>query len=700
MTGGALFAGAGPHVFTMPPGARFLDALASGVLAACEGEDPFALSDALILTPTRRAARELAEAFARHAPGEATLLPAIRPLGDVEEDEDPFEPGEVAFALPPAVSPARRRFELASLLMRRDAALGRPSDPAGALALADELAKLLDDAATEGGADLAAIAELYEQLPAHLQEAAAFLDIIAEHWPARQREMGRIEPAERRDRLLRVLAGRWETRAPSGPVIAAGSTGAIPATAALLSVVARLPRGAVVLPGLDKELDVPAWDAIDEPHPQAGLKRLLSALDVEREEVRDFPLLPHAGEGEAARRRLINEALRPAAATADWLDRVAALRAAAGDDPIGAGLAGLALLEAVDEAGEADAIAMAVRAELEDPDATVLLVTPDRGLARRVAAGLTRWNVEMDASMGAPLAETSAGGFLKLVLEVALDPADPVALAGLAKHALAGFGQDRAALARRFGELERAVLRGVRAGDGFAGLHARLDRREEDAPAGAAALIDAMAAALDPLIAAAGAPGEAANLAAAHVGAAEAAAATAETSGAARLWAGPDGEAAAALLRELLEEAEALGDITLDAYARLFERLSRARAVRAAGAEHPRVRALTPIEARLLSADLVILGGLNEGSWPAATPPDPFLSRGMRAAAGLAPLERRVGLAAHDFAQLACAPRVLLTRAKRAEGAPTVASRWLWRLKTLAAGAGVADALAPETDWQ
>jgi len=41
-------------------------------------------------------------------------------------------------------------------------------------------------------------------------------------------------------------------------VIAAGSTGSMPATAKLLATIAHLRHGAVVLPGLDTDLDAEA----------------------------------------------------------------------------------------------------------------------------------------------------------------------------------------------------------------------------------------------------------------------------------------------------------------------------------------------------------------------------------------------------------------------------------------------------------
>ena len=110
----------------------------------------------------------------------------------------------------------------------------------------------------------------------------------------------------------------------------------------------------------------------------------------------------------------------------------------------------------------------------------------------------------------------------------------------------------------------------------------------------------------------------------------------------------------------------------------------------AGGGSHPRLRILGLIEARLIRSDRLVLAGLEEGVWPAAPPTDPFLSRPMKTALGLPPPERRIGLAAHDFAQAACAPEVALLTTERRGGQPAVPSRWLWRLQTLARGAQVA----------
>ena len=133
-------------------------------------------------------------------------------------------------------------------------------------------------------------------------------------------------------------------------------------------------------------------------------------------------------------------------------------------------------------------------------------------------------------------------------------------------------------------------------------------------------------------------------------------------------------------------------------YADAFRLLADSRAVRPKYNLHPRLAILGPLEARLLDFDLVILGGLNEGKWPAQTATDPWLSRPMRRALGLESPERRIGLSAHDFASLAASRRVLLTRSKKENGSPAVASRWLLRLQQLATGMGAQEILGARAD--
>jgi ATP-dependent helicase/nuclease subunit B len=695
MAGGP-FARPGPRWFTIPAHRPFTLDLARGLAEALAPQGPDALSEAVVLTPTRRGARALAEAFLTVSGGKAVLLPQVRALGDLDEGEPPFEPGDLALDLPPAVSSYRRRFELARLAAEHGHLFDRPIDATAALELADALAGFLDSLQIEeadgAGIDTLAPAEMAK----HWEKSADFLKLALHAWPRRLMELGLVDVSERQVRLLNLLERQWTERPPAVPLIAAGSTGTAPATARLLGVVARAPLGAVVLPGLDLELADKAWTDVGEQHPQGAMKRLLHRHGVARGEVK--PWLELAAEGEARgrwRRRLINEALRPAEQTADWRTQIDNIRreAAAHADPIAEGLAGLTVIAARAEEECAGAAALLLREALETPGKTAALVTPDRDLARRVSARLARWGIEADSSAGAPLAHCPAGVLLGLLVLAALDPCDPVRLLAILKHPMTrlGLGDNRSAALIA---LERHGLRGPRPGD-WEVLEARL---VEAGDAGASGLLQRLRQALD------GLPDPDAILPASDRARALAAAAEAiaadEAGQSGNLWAGPGGEAASGLVAALLSESEGLPETDGLGFAQLVESLMAGATVRSGGATHPRLRILGAIEARLVRADRLILAGLEEGVWPQGAPIDPFLSRPMRKALGLPPPERRIGLSAHDFAQAACAPEVYFLHAERREGAPAVESRWLWRLRTLAQGAGVALPTRPEVlDW-
>lgn len=701
-----IFKSGAPRVFTMPPQADFLGALARRILDEFGRSDPEALADITILTPTRRAGRALMEAFSRAAGPDcgALILPLIRPIGDIDADEPPFEPGELAGLAAPPVAPARRQFELARLILAKETALGRSIGVGGAMALADPLARLLDDLWTEETGDLTALgAAMQAVLPGHLQESVDFLSIIQTAWPLRLAELGVTDAAQRRSTLLHALADRWRESPPAGPVIAAGSTGSIPAAAELMAVIARLPKGVVVLPGLDRDMDDKAWDGIGEGHPQWAIRQFLDRVGLPRSKVADWPGA-EAGNAALARQRVIAEALRPAEETADWLKRIDALTEWGGQF-FESGFGGLSLFEAANPEAEARAIALMLRETLETPGKTAMVVTPDRALARRISSEMRRFGVVLDDSAGTSLSATAPGAFLQLILDLASQPGSVLALTALWSSPLFTLDAGRAALSKDL-ELCDLALRGPRPAGRFDALGARVadpdnrNVRDHDR-ARLIALLDQIAAALAPLLTGTSRP--AGDWAEALARCGEALAGEAGKPGAERLWSGAAGDAAAALIRDFMTEAASLPDLGLSDFSAAFAELARARRVRPQGDLHPRLRLFGPLEARLISADRVILAGLNEGVWPSGPGRDPWMSRGMRAEAGLPSQELRYGLAAHDFAQLACAPEAILTRALKIDGAPSVASRWIWRLQTLARGAmgktGGKDALAPALDY-
>lgn len=659
-----------PTVYNMPSGVPFLPSLAKG-LKTIYGDR---LQDALILLPTRRAVRALGEAFVSE--GSASLLPRMRPLADINPEEPPFEPGELAGLVTEQIDPMQRRFEIAKIISYYHVRTSElPLDPAGALALADPLIAILDDAAMEE-ADLSGIADLKDIkdfAATHFQNAIVLYEIIQKYWPQRLKEIGRMEPLARRVALLNALTDLWSETPPKYPVIIAGSTGTLAASARLMSCVSRFDDGMIILPGLNNSLPNTAWANVGAQHPQNSLKQLIKTIGVD---AGDIPNWPHTiGPPPSqlkARRDIISESLVPVEATGDWPARIQHIkdRAPSGSAPFTEALTGLSIIEAATNDEEAMTIALIMREALETPGQTGALVTPDPALARRVKARLRRWHVNVDYSQGEPLEETSLGTFLSLVAALAVDPESQVNLAELCKHPLTVLGQTAGQVRKDW--------------EGYERLHLRGSHRDKETPANPA-LINSLQSALKPLLSIDEAPAQ--DWAKALSETAETLAQTDEKTGAERLWVDDAGEKAASLLEGLMAHGAPLGDMNATEFARLLASLMRGRVVRPRYGTHPRLSILGPLEARMLNVDQIILGGLNEGIWPAAPSIEPFLSRGMRETLKLSLPERRFGLSAHDFAELASNPEVILTRAKRSDDGPMVASRWLWRLKTLMKGA-------------
>ncbi|HEY9547897.1 MAG TPA: double-strand break repair protein AddB, partial [Kiloniellaceae bacterium] len=419
-----------PAVFTIPAGQSFVDALAAGLLRRT-AEGPEALAAATVLLPTRRACRSLQAAFLRASGGVPLLLPRLLPLGDLDPEELLFEAPSFAGAgeaeLPPAVSAVQRQLLLASCILSHSRALAADLGSAAisedqAIRLAAELARLIDQVETEGldFADLEGLVP--EDYAEHWQITLEFLRIVTEAWPRILQDLDRIGPAERRRLLAERQSAAWRARPPAAPVIAAGSTGSIPATAELLRTVASLPQGAVVLPGLDLESDDAVWREIrDDPgHPQHGMAQLLDRLGIAREAVRPWSqeAAPQSPRPAELRASFANLALRPAGGTARWHE-------AKGQD-FDAALEGVQRVDCTDPGEEALVVALLLRRQVEQPGATAALVTPDRNLARRVAVNLQRWSIAVDDSAGRSLADTPPGVFLRLTAAMAAERFAPV----------------------------------------------------------------------------------------------------------------------------------------------------------------------------------------------------------------------------------------------------------------------------------
>ena len=716
------------RVFSVPASVPFLRTVVAALVDGrlVDGFEarthPERLAEATLYLPTRRAGRLVREIFLEELSTQSVLLPRIVALGDIDEDEFIFaeESGSLGGAdsldIPPKLGDLERRLTLARLVaMWARSPVSAPlvvGGPASTLALAGDLARLMDDMVTRGVGWETLDGLVPDQLDKYWQYSLEFLQIARQAWPAHLREIERIEPAARRDLLIEAEARRLAVHR-SGPVIAAGSTGSMPATAKFLQSIASLPHGAVVLPGLDTDIEDDAWQIIGgvrdaqgkftttpaSNHPQYAMHALLQRLGIKRSDVEIL-----AGPSLHGRDLLVSEAMRPSQATAHWQRRLAEPAIA---EKITLGMANLAVIEAENPETEALAIAVAMR-EARHLDKSAALVTPDRALARRVIAALSRWNLAFDDSGGDALMDTPAGIFARLASEAAANQLKPPTLLALLKHPLCRFGAAHGVFRKSIEVLELALLRGTRPQGGTGGLMQELvrfrlelkklragetsslhgteprTRLTEEELEDTSRLITRLRDALAPLENIVSAkPIDFAEVAQCHHNALIEL--SRDQHGVAFVFEGSQGLALASAFDELLGTGGPSGlMVQLSDYPEVFQTAFADRMVRRPEGANVHLKIYGPLEARLTQSDRVIIGGLVEGVWPPAPRIDPWLSRPMRHELGLDLPERRIGLSAHDFAQLLGAEEVILSHAAKVGGAPAVASRFLHRLEAVA----------------
>ncbi|CCB63789.1 double-strand break repair protein AddB [Hyphomicrobium sp. MC1] len=728
-----------PNVFTLPLGVPFLEALARAILKGDlprpggNAPDILSLPKITLLLPTRRAARAAREAFLSVAGTRALIMPRIQPISEGDDDVSLISnllelgrSGIDALEQTPAINPLNRMLVLMQLVghwrqtmaeaSTDKTALG--STPAQAAQLATELAKLMDDIEREN-VSLAGIQSLVpENYAEHWKKTVEFLKIVTEFWPAYLAANALASPEARRNALILAETERIARLKPDEVVIVAGVTGSIPATVSLMRAVATHASGAVVLPALDTSLDETSWNRItpEHPeHPQFGLKKLLDNLSVSRADVHELPGL----EIDAARRTrsaFFSEAMRPSATTNLWHDFATHANRA----DLAKGLAGVSLVEAPSAQDEAETIALILREAIETPGRKAALVSPDRLLARRVAIRLEAWGIRVDDSAGRPFAKTVPGAFLALVINAVVSRFAPAETMALLHHPLCRIGFKAFDIRRFARALEISAFRRPYLGRGVEGIIAALDHADLDEDQrkhraaerlwpedteGARALVLKMADAFGSLseLYASDDQHTLADLARAHAAAAEALAAWPEdergVSEQNQLWQGEAGEMASRFFADLLNPDTPKVEIRAADYADLYATLLSRANVRERTAVHPRISIWGPFEARLQQPDVLIVGSLNEGTWPEAAEPGAWLNRPMRTELGLPSPEEEIGRAAHDFISLLGAETVYLTRAEKVDGVPTVPSRWLMRVTALLKGMNLLPVLEAKKPW-
>ncbi len=653
-------AGENPRVFAVPPGADFPKELIAGLRQRIVDQPPEALARVQLVVNTRRMARRIRELFDRGPP---CLLPRISLITDLGESAD-------LGSLPPAIPPLRRRLELTQLIARL---LERQPDLAARSSLfdlSDSLAALIDEMQGEGVSPDAIRNLDVSDMSGHWARGQAFIGIADQFVETGDTA---LDVQARQRRVVENLIERWQITPPQHPILLAGSTGSRGTTLLLMQAVARLPQGAVILPGYDFDQPDHVWSGMDdaltfEDHPQYRFRRLMRELglspgDIQRWTNEEAP--------SSARNRLVSLALRPAPVTDAWMSEGPNLT------DMRPAMENVTLVEAQSPRAEALAIALRLRQAAETGQ-TAALITPDRMLTRQVSAALDRWNILPDDSAGLPLQLSPPGRFLRHVAGLFARRLDSEALLTLLKHPLCHDGGERGAHLLHTRDLELDLRRKgppFPDADSLAAFSVRKEASldwtqwvtthfcnqsvDGDLPlTDWVARLRKLAEAIS-----AGSAGDTGTL-----------------------WEKNAGQKALSVITSLEDQAGYGGSISAHDFADLLGALLAGEEVRDRDAPHPNIMIWGTLEARVQGADLMILGGLNEGSWPEAAAPDPWLNRQMRVKAGLLLPERRIGLSAHDFQQAVAAPEVWLTRAKRSDDAETVPSRWLNRLTNLLQG--------------
>ncbi len=676
-------------LYTIASENQFLRVFAHWLLDDVARQAP--LSRVTILVPNRRSARALEAVLLEQSGRKAMLLPNIKPIGDIDEDllADSLPEDGIADALPKTI----HLHAILNVLMQwaktnpnSDFAQDLSASGAQAFALAQSLQQLVNQFETED-VDIEKLQSVYDlDLAGHRQNILDLLKVVTAELPLLMQRENLIGPSARRNQMIRLEASRIARGKHKGPIIAAGSTGTNPATRDLLKAIALAPNGTVVLPGLDLTLDEAAWNAITAEHPQYSLKSMLDQWSVTRADVRSM------GAPLSHRMWLMGQALRPAQVAEDWIETLRGQQ-----DTLAQSLTGVELVEAADRQQEAEIIALALRRHVETSKAKAAVMTPDRDLATRVTSALQRWNLSIDDSAGEPLVHKGRAALLLLLLQAIAEKFSATSLFALLYHQDCHIGRSRDQHLHAVRTLELIAYRGLPETEGIDNLIDRIAAQKSEVQNNSHA---------HPLIVQQSVEDwQAATILAAQL-----------TSALPPLADGRERSLHDHIARLLLcldnlcppaDDVNPADQLFLDVMTNLQESSRWHPVLPLSKTQHSIIHALAQetlrppfnpdsqlaiyglAEARLVDVELLILGGLTEGVWPARPESGPWLNRPMREALKLQQPERDIGVTAHDFVQGFGHKRVMLTWPKRLNGAPAIPSRWVLRLQAVASAVGL-----------
>ena len=626
------------QVSSIQTGVSFADTLADWLLS--QVANPLAMADVTVWVPSPRQARAVHNALAEKAGG-SLVLPNIKPFHLSEDDVETLQLLQKKSAQI-VINPQERL-----ILLARQVRMKEPDMSAQQVMNAAQGLASLFDRLTAHNISFDALHDIVpESLATHWEHNLSFLKIVTEFYPLWLEEKGAVDAAQASKHWLLEQAKVYRDQQPQDLVVAAGFADTTPTGLQLLSAILNLPNGTLILPGFDKE----CAKELEPTHPQYGMSKLLEGLGFAADHV-----------------SILGMQQAPQAQV--W-------RAAFSGQKIeGAETNHLTLVNAQNAEIEAGTIALAMREVLEEKNKTCALVTPDRKLARRVAAALKTWQVDVDDSAGVPLDTTPLGRLFLLFMDVIIERFRPVIMAEFIRHPLVCGGLEKAEWKRVMNTFNDVALRGAMPFPGLGSLgkiiqaEEGLDKKNEAETAYTA--IEEM---FEPLLKLS-AENQIDEWVNAHIKAFESAVDT-ENLHDQKVFDG-----LSQVVNTMRENGAAAGKVDAASYMAYIKSFLQGITIRPRQPAHPRLFIWGPLEARLQKVNRVIIGGTNEGAWPGTPTSDMWLNRTMQAQLGLPLVEAVVGLNAHDFQQLASYQDVIITRTVRDENGETLPSRFLSRLQ-------------------
>ncbi len=639
-------------VYNMPSEYSFLDVMASSLLHDF-GHDPLAFRRVTVFLPTRRACRLLAECLLEKSQQESLVLPKMYPLADLDDEDIEFQlyDKNLSAEIKPAISSLERQLILTQCLLKAGFYNERGEVEDLSLSSATHLSQQLCGFLDQVQSERLSLSEMKDLVPeayaVHWQKNLDFLNVISQQWPRILESIDKVDPMQRVHLLLEKQTKAWEETPTHDYVIAAGSTGSHKTTAKLLDVIARLPNGTVVLPGLDQSYDVDTSD-IKPTHPQYGLRALLSFMEVNYRDVSVFQGCAQQGQTPSSEKvTYVNQLMR---------DEYHCLPQ---------GEKGLKVVSCATLEEEASVISLYLRDALEKKDIKkAALISMNDDLKGRVQQRLKKWGVDVYMNEGQKLEDLSKGVYLILTARLLFEEFSPHVLMAVLKHPLSRLCFE----SKEIMYIEQQLVRG----HVYDSLSSFLEKNSAENLLAIQSLSSAfndVASDLDVQ--------NFSKKSSAHLVFSEKMLSNHFDKTGERLWVDEEGQALSSLFEVLLKNAQGLGRVNGAGYVDFISKIFSSQKMAPPSRKLDKIVLLGPLEARLQKFDLTILGGMNEGVWPPDLSENIWLSKSMRASFGLLTPERRVGLAAHDFVQFSAGKNVILTRAEKEMGRSSVPSRWL-----------------------